>query len=498
MDTTIQMRSAIPARIDRLPLSREIWGIMLLAGVAWLVESYDVGVIGSVLPSLQKEFQLGAFSVGLLAIASTLGIVIGVIPAGWMADTIGRKKILITGTAWYSVFSLLCGFAPTPAALVVLRFMAGLGMGAIFPIPYAMAAELTPRHFRGAMTAILDSFLSVGYFAAPLIAFAVIPSMSQDMGWRVLFYIGGFPLLFVPALLKWMPESPRWLEVKGYTREADAIVSKLEHDIERRTGGQLPPPQIGAKGDTGNLDGSAPLARRQGANRSTRQRSRYNQIFQRPYLKRTVMMWVAFSCILFIFYAIQTYTPTVLIQQGYAKATAFLLTAIIVVASIPGKYAAAFAVERFGRKATLIWFTGTAAVAAVLFGFLHNPVLSLSCGIILAFFGIGVDPVIKIYGAEQYPTRIRETGIGLFEGVGRFFGGALAPFIMAFLLAGSGVPGSYLFVARLALVGIGAVALLGTETKGRTIEHASEIQRPGKANDLGKRQARNERSGEHV
>ena len=144
MDTTIRAQEAIPARIDRLPLSREIWGIMLLAGVAWLVESYDVGVIGSVLPSLQKEFQLGAFSVGLLAIASTLGIVIGVIPAGWMADTIGRKKILITGTAWYAVFSLLCGLAPTPAVLVVLRFVAGLGMGAIFPIPYAMAAELTP------------------------------------------------------------------------------------------------------------------------------------------------------------------------------------------------------------------------------------------------------------------------------------------------------------------------------------------------------------------
>ena len=490
MDITIRAQEAIPARIDRLPVSREIWGIMLLAGVAWLVESYDVGVIGNVLPSLQKEFHLGAFSVGLLAIASTLGIVISVIPAGWLADTIGRKKILIIGTAWYSVFSLLCGFAPTPTALVLLRFVSGLGMGAIFPIPYAMAAELTPRHFRGAMTAILDSFLSVGYFVAPLIAFALIPRLPQDIGWRTLFYIGGFPLLFVPALLKWMPESPRWLEVKGRTREADAIVSKLEHDIERRTGEQLPPPQIEAKGVTGKLDSSA--------QRSTRPGGRYHQIFERPYLKRTVMMWVAFSCILFIFYAIQTYTPTVLIQQGYASATAFLLTAIIVVASIPGKYAAAFAVERFGRKATLTWFTGAAAVAAILFGLVHNPVLSLSCGIMLAFFGIGVDPVIKIYGAEQYPTRIRETGIGLFEGVGRFFGGALAPFIMAFLLTGIGVPGSYLFVALLALVGVGAVAWLGTETKGRSIEHASEIQRPGTANDLRKRPARNERSGEYV
>ncbi|HEY6543146.1 MAG TPA: MFS transporter [Ktedonobacteraceae bacterium] len=463
MDTTIRAQEAIPARIDRLPVSREIWGIMLLAGVAWLVESYDVGVIGNVLPTLQSEFHLGAFSVGLLAIASTLGIVISVIPAGWLADTIGRKKILIIGTAWYSVFSLLCGFAPTPTALVLLRFAAGLGMGAIFPIPYAMAAELTPRHFRGAMTAVLDSFLSVGYFVAPLIAFAIIPSMAQDTGWRVLFYIGGFPLLFVPALLKWMPESPRWLDVKGRTFEADAIVSRLEHDIERRTGEQLPPPQFEAKSDSGNLDG--------GANKSARQKGRYNQIFHRPFLKRTMMMWGAFSCILFIFYAIQTYTPTVLIQQGNAKATAFLLTAIIVLASIPGKYAAAFAVERFGRKATLIWFTGIAALAAILFGLSHNPILSLACGVVLAFFGIGIDPVIKIYGAEQYPTRIRETGIGLFEGVGRFFGGALAPFIMAFILARGGVPVSYFFVALLALVGIGTIALLGTETKGRTIEH---------------------------
>ncbi len=463
MDTTIRAQVAIPARIDRLPVSREIWGIMLLAGVAWLVESYDVGVIGNVLPSLQSEFQLGAFSVGLLAIASTLGIVISVIPAGWLADTIGRKKILIIGTAWYSVFSLLCGFAPTPTALVLLRFASGLGMGAIFPIPYAMAAELTPRHFRGAMASFLDSFLSVGYFVAPLIAFALIPRLPQDIGWRTLFYIGAFPLVYVPVLLKWMPESPRWLEVKGRTFEADAIMSRLEHDIERRTGEQLPPPQFEAKSDTGNLD--------DGANRNARQKGRYIQIFHRPFLKRTMMMWIAFFCILFIFYTIQTYTPTVLIQKGYGNAMAFLLTTIIVIASIPGKYAAAFAIERFGRKATLIWFTGIAALAAILFGLSHNPILSLACGIVLAFFGIGVDPVIKIYGAEQYPTRIRETGIGLFEGVGRFFGGALAPFIMAFILARGGVPVSYFFVALVALVGIGTVALLGTETKGQTIEH---------------------------
>jgi MFS transporter, putative metabolite:H+ symporter len=97
-------------------------------------------------------------------------------------------------------------------------------MGAIFPIPYAMAAEFMPRHFRGAMTGILDSFLSVGYFLAPLIAFALVPQLPLNLGWRSLFFIGGLPLLYVPILMRWMPESPRWLQARGHEREADTIV----------------------------------------------------------------------------------------------------------------------------------------------------------------------------------------------------------------------------------------------------------------------------------
>jgi putative MFS transporter len=455
---TAQIRGSIAERIDRLPVSRELWYIMFMAGVAWLAEAYDVGVISSTLPSLMKQFGLDAFGVGVLAVASTLGIVAAVIPAGAIADAIGRKRILILGTAWYATFSLLCGFAPTPAVLVLLRFMAGLGMGAIFPIPYAMAAELTPRHFRGAMTAILDSFLSIGYVTAPLIAFAIMPRLPLDMGWRVLFYVGGFPLLYVPILLKWIPESPRWLEVKGHTREADAVLSRLEHSIERRTGKPLAPPQPEAGNDTGNPAGAAPG--------NPQPAARYSHLFHRPYLKRSVMMWISFSCILFIFYAIQTYMPTVLIQEGNTNTTAFLMTAIIVVAAIPGKYAAGFAAERFGRKPTLIAFTGAAALAAVTFGLMRDPLAALASGIVLAFFGIGIDPILKIYGAEQYPTAIRESGIGLFEGAGRFFGGVLAPFIMSFTLAHIGVPGSYIFVALVAIAGLATIAWLGTETKG--------------------------------
>ncbi len=404
MYTTAQIQGAIPERIDRLPMSREIWRIMLLAGVAWLIESYDIGIIGNILPSLEKQYSLSSAMVGALAVASTLGIVVAVIPAGWLADRIGRKRILVVGTAWYAVFSLLCGLVPNIPVLLVLRFIAGLGMGAVFPIPYALAAELISQRFRGAMAAVLDSFLSFGYFLAPVLALTLIPQLPADQGWRVLFFVGGLPLLYVPVLLKWMPESPRWLQSRGQVEQADRIVSRLETVIERHTGRSLPEPQISATVNT------------------IKQKLSPASIFKHEYRKRTLMMWVSFACILFIFYAIQTYTPTVLIKQGYGFGGSFLLTSIS----------------------------------------------------IMSFFGIGVDPVIKIYGAEQYPTSIRETGISFFEAVGRLFGGALAPYIMALTLASVGIPGSYVFVAILAVIGVLAVALLGTETKGRSIEEVSE------------------------
>lgn len=463
MALSVQAQS-IPARIDRLPFSREIWNIMLLAGVAWLIESYDIGVIGSVLPSIEQGYQLSGFATGLLSIASTLGIVIAIVPAGWLADRIGRKKILLAGTAWYAALSVLCGFAPNVPLLIGLRLLSGLGMGAVFPIPYALAAELISHRYRGAMTAVLDSFLSFGYFLAPLLALWLIVSLPPDLGWRVLFYVGGLPLLYVPVIVKWMPESPRWLVARGQIEEADQIVSRLESTIEQRTGRVLPVPAVPSARPVGQASG---------------------HIFRRAYLKRTLMMWISFACILFIFYAIQTYTPTVLLKEGFGLKNAFLLTTIIVVASIPGKYLAAYTVERFGRKVTLVVFTLIAAVSALIFGYAQSAALALLAGCVMSFFGIGVDPVIKIFGAEQYPTSIRETGVSFFEGVGRLFGGVLAPFIMTFLLSGVGVPGSYIFVAILSVLGAIVVALLGTETRGKILEEAAEGLQFGPGEVLG-------------
>lgn len=462
-----RLQHAIPERIDRLPVNGVIIRIMLLAGIAWFIESYDIGIIGNALPLIGKQYPLNAASTGWLVAASTLGIVVAIVPASWIADQFGRKRVLIFGTAWYSIFSLLCGFAPNIPVLFVLRLIAGFGMGAVFPIPYAIASEYMPRRLRGTMTGILDSFLSFGYFLSPVLALFIVPLSPVD-GWRYLFYIGGLPLLYVPVLIFAMPESARWLQSKGQYEAANNIVSTIETRIEQRTGKKLPEPE--AETAVVVSEKAVPVG----------------MIFQGPYLKRTLMMWIAFPCILFLFYAIQTYTPTVLIKEGYAVKNAFIVTSIIVLASIPGKYLEAFVVERWGRKPTIIVFTIIACISAVFFGYTsaltkglglaNAAILGLAFGIILSFFGIGVDPAIKIYGAEQYPTRVRETGVGFIEGIGRFLGGALAPFIMAFIIStGGGIPRAYIFVAVVGLVGAASVAFLGTETKGEIIEKISEV-----------------------
>ncbi|MBO0851527.1 MAG: MFS transporter, partial [Pseudonocardia sp.] len=181
-------------RLDRLPPSRWLVGVMAILFLGWLLESYDIGLTGSVLPSLTHVYHLGAGAESLVAIASTVGIVLGIVPAGWLADRWGRKPVLVWGTVVYAVLSFGTAFVANVDQVVVLRLVAGLAMGAVFPLPYAYAAELCPPAVRGRLTGIADSFLSVGYFLSPVLAALLIHSLDDGTGWRVMFLIGASPL----------------------------------------------------------------------------------------------------------------------------------------------------------------------------------------------------------------------------------------------------------------------------------------------------------------
>ena len=226
-------------RLDRLPMSRWLGGVMVVLFLGWLVESYDVGLTGSVLPSLTHLYGLGTAGKSLVATAPTIGIVAGIVPAGWLADRYGRKQVLVAGTLGYAVLTFVTGLAGSVSEIVALRVVAGLAMGAVFPLPYAYGAELCPPAVRGRFTGIADSFLSVGYFASPLLALFLVPSVTSS-GWRTMFFIGGLPVVFAAVAWRVLPESPRWYEDRGRWAESEEVMSAIERRVEDELGQSLP------------------------------------------------------------------------------------------------------------------------------------------------------------------------------------------------------------------------------------------------------------------
>lgn len=435
---------------------------MAILFLGWLLESYDIGLTGSVLPSLTHLYHLSAGTESLVAIASTVGIVLGIVPAGWLADRWGRKPVLVIGTLVYAVLSFGTAFAASADQIIVLRLLAGLAMGAVFPLPYAYAAELCPPTVRGRLTGVADSFLSVGYFLSPVLAAILIPSVNDETGWRVMFLVGVSPLLFAALAWRFLPESPRWYEARGRFADSERALAAIEASVQRQSGVPLPPVVPSPR--------AAPVPRLAGRPSGAGLRA----LFQGAVLRRSVVLWVTFGGTFFVFYSIQVFLPTVVSSMGYTLTSAFVLTAVIVAVSIPGKLLEAWVVERWGRRRVIITFGLVAAVAAALFGFVRGAVPVLLVGCVMSFFGIGVDPAVKVYTTESYPTPIRATGTAATEGFGRLLSGIIGPALVPPLLAVGGVSSVYLLVGAVALVAVLTVAVFGEETRGRALEAIAE------------------------
>lgn len=455
-DLVIRPRAA--ARLDRLPVTGWLGGIMALLFLSWLIESYDVGLTGSVLPSLTQQFDLSTGMRSFVAISANIGIVIGIVPAGRLADRFGRRRVLIVGTLAYAVLTFATAFAQSAGSLIALRIADGMAMGAVFPIPYVFACELCPPHRRGRFIAWADSFLSVGYFLSPLLALLLIPNVQDTTGWRIMFMIGGLPILF--ALLAWrfLPESPRWLESTGRWAEAEASLQQMESRAERSSGGPL------AALEPLGLDDEAPVA----VSHPLR------AIFVRPLRRRSMTLWATFGGTFFIFYSIQIFMPTAVTKMGYTLTSAFAFTAVIVGVSIPGKLLESWVIERWGRKPVIISFTVVAAAASFAFGFVRGAVPILILGSLMSFFGIAVDPAVKTYTSESYPTEIRAWGVATTEGFGRLISGVIGPSIIPVVMANFGVAAVYSLVGSVALIAVLVVGVFGRETRALTLEQSAD------------------------
>jgi putative MFS transporter len=390
--------------------------------------------------------------------------------AGTLADRYGRKGVFQATLLVFSLATGLCAFAWSFGSLLVLRFLVGFGLGGELPVAAALVSEFAPARHRGRLVVLLESFWAVGWAAAAILA-DVLATRAAARGapfpWRAAFAAGALPALYVFILRRSLPESPRHLIAHGRLAEAEAVLRRVE-----AASGVAPGPALATE--------AAAVPR--GAGEPGRAPARLGDLFGAGLERRTAMLWILWFAMAYSYYGIFIWLPTLLVKQGYAEAQSFHFTLLITLAQIPGYFAAAFLVERIGRKSTLVPFMVLCAGASYLFGRAGSPGALVAWGCLVSFFNLGAWGVTYGYTPELYPTRLRGTGSGAAAAFGRI-GGILAPLAVARMIgpAGGGFHAVFLMFAVVMVGGAIGVLLLGEETRGRTLEEISGDRAAGEA-----------------
>ena len=434
-------------RLEELPVGSFHYKLLAVTGLGWLFDSMDTGLIAFVLPVLAKEWNLSPAQVGWIGSAGLIGMALGAVLAGMIADRIGRKRVFAMTVLLYSFSTGACALAWNYESLIFFRFLVGCGLGGELPVAATLMSEYAPAHLRGRFIVLLESFWGVGWLIAACIAYLLIPAF----GWQIAFILGTLPALYVFLIRLHMPESVRFLLAHDRIGEAKDIILMLEEKLH-----------VPSRPFDEHLN-DAETAPAKAA-------PRFASLWQKSLRSRTVMLWLAWFGIVFSYYGIFMWLPSIVFAHGFAVVKTFEYVLIMTIAQLPGYYAAAYLVDVIGRKYTLSLFLLLSGVCSYFFGNAATAESLLAWGAAMSFFNLGAWGVIYTYTPEQYPTSIRALGSGWAAGFGRI-GGMLAPMLVGVMLtAGFGMGTIFLMFASVFVIISAVIVLLGTESKQKTLE----------------------------
>ncbi|MDY8048352.1 MFS transporter [Paenibacillus polymyxa] len=388
--------------------------LLFSAGLSWLFDAMDVGLLSFIVAALAKEWHLGSEQIGLLTAMNSIGMVFGAALAGILADRYGRRAILVWTLLIFSIASGLSALATGLGMLLVLRFIAGAGLGGELPVASTLVSESVPVKERGRAVVLLESFWAAGWILSALIAYFVIPKY----GWQMAFILGAVPALYALYLRRAIDDSPR------YKQQSVKL----------------------------------PL------------RARLASIWSGPHRKSTLMLWILWFTVVFSYYGMFLWLPSMMFMKGFELVKSFEYVLIMTLAQLPGYFTAAYLIEKLGRKFVLIIYLLLTAVSAIWFGTSETAGMLLAAGICLSFFNLGAWGAMYAYTPELYPTAVRSTGVGMAAAFGRI-GGVIGPFAVGILVGQDvALPSIFVIFFVAILIGAAAVWLLGTETKNQEID----------------------------
>jgi len=440
-------------RLEKLPVGSFQYKLLAVTGLGWLFDSMDTGLIAFVLPVLAKDWSLTPAQMGWIGSIGLIGMALGAVLAGTLADRIGRKKVFSITVLLYSLSTGMCALSWSYESLLFFRFLVGFGLGGELPVAATLMSEYAPSHLRGRFIVLLESFWALGWLVAACIAYLLIPMF----GWKIAFVIGTLPALYVFLIRLHMPESVRYLLSHNKVDEAKKIILQLEKKlavVSRPFEGELTPLEKGqVKEETPH----------------------FLKLWNRQFRMRTLMLWLAWFGIVFSYYGIFMWLPSIVFAQGFAVVKTFENVLIMTLAQLPGYFAAAYLVDIIGRKYTLSLFLLMSGVCSFFFGNASSSETLLAWGAAMSFFNLGAWGVIYTYTPEQYPTAMRALGSGWAAGFGRI-GGMLAPMLVGVMIAGSfGMNTIFLMFASVFVIISAVVLALGHESKQKTLEELETV-----------------------
>lgn len=419
--------------IDEAKFNGFFMGVFVLLLLALLFDGYDMGIYGVTLPSIMKELNLTPTQTGLLASAGMFGMMFGALLFGSLSDIIGRKKVIIIGILTYSVFNGIVAFIHSASVFAVVRFIAGMGMGALTPVVISLLSEYTPKANR----TLLLTLVMVGIPGGQLLASLTGVAFLESLGWRVLYLLTLVALVVVAFVVTHVPESMKFYVPKQETNTIKKVLAKANPEFEQT--------------DEDVYELSV----------VNRQKASVFSLFKAGYARNTILVWITFFCNLYLFFGVSTWLPKLMTMLGYPLKSSVVFLAVFLLGGVLTTPVVGWLGDKYGYKKVMPVLY---IMAAVLVSLLSTG-MSMGIFYVLLFFaGCAVSMVQSLTLAaapDFYPIAFRGTAMGWGSAVSRL-GSAIAPTVVGILLTAK-VPVNIVFLTFIIPAVIACIAILLTK-----------------------------------
>lgn len=424
---------------------RVVLGICLLIG---LLDGYDALTIGYVIPAIAEDWGVSAGSLTPAVTAGLVGLVIGAITLGALGDRRGRRLVVITGFSVFAVFSGAIAFAPNMFTLAVLRFLAGVGLGAVLPSLIALSVEYSPTR-RKALSAIVvgTSSVSLGGILGAALSAYLVPVFN----WQSVFLVGGIlPLLVLPLVVRLLPESLAFLSTPEREGEVRRVLARIDPEL-----GQVPlalePATVQSKAPLGVLfaDRRAPL---------------------------TILLWISYFCGYCLTFIVSTWMPALLDDAGQTSSVSIWATALSTVGAVIGAMTQGYFIDRRRQDYGLLgvgYLLGVPIIIALVNSMTSAPLVILFA-VLLGLLSLAPVACMAALSANLYPASARATGVGWALTMARI-GSIVGPLVVGILIQ-QGLAPSTIFSLACVPTGLAAVSVTVLARRARAeLRRQSEI-----------------------